>query len=96
MKVRFTRPALADLEAIHSHIAQENGDTVIASRVVYRLIERAQTLREMPLRGRETDEPGVRVLIVPRLRFLVFYTVEDDVVLITHIRHSARIHPLWR
>ena len=95
MKVRFTRPAFADLEAIHSFITGQSGNAVVASRVILRLVERSRALDDMPLLGRETDEPGVRVLIVPRLRFLIFYVVEDDTVFITHVRHASRDRPKW-
>jgi len=91
MKVRFTRPAQRNLQSIYSHIGKDSPGA--ASRVVSHLIEVSRSLGEHPQQGRETDEPGTRVLIVSKFRFLVFYTIADDEVRITHIRHTARSRP---
>jgi toxin ParE1/3/4 len=95
MRVRFTRPARADLEQIFDHVSQDN--PVNASRLVARLIEHARSLGESPHEGRETDEPNARVIVVPRLRYFIFYTITADEVHITHIRHTSRRRPPgWR
>jgi len=91
MKVRFTRPAQRDLAEIHAYISQDSPD--IASRIVVRLIERSRKLTENPFEGRETDEPNVRAIVAPRLRYLIFYTVAADEIHITHIRHTSRQRP---
>jgi plasmid stabilization system protein ParE len=70
MKVRFTRTAQRDLAQIHAYINQDSPD--IASRFIARLIERSRALAENPLEGRETDEPNARVIVAPRLRYLIF------------------------
>jgi plasmid stabilization system protein ParE len=47
--------------------------------------------------GRETDESNARVLVISRLRYLIFYTIESDEVHITHVRHTSRRRPSgWR
>jgi toxin ParE1/3/4 len=91
MRVRFTRPAQRDLQGIHSYISQDNPEA--ASRVVTRLIELAKSLSDHPEEGRATDEPNARVIVVPRLRYLIFYSIVGDEVHITHIRHTARNRP---
>lgn len=91
MKVRFTRPAQADLKAIYTHVAGNNPQE--ASRLITRLMERAWGLGESPYDGRETDEPSARVIVVPRIRYFIFYTIEADEVHITHIRHTSRRRP---
>jgi toxin ParE1/3/4 len=91
MKVRFTRKAQRDLAEIHAYIAKDS--PTIASRFVVRLIERARLLADQPLAGRETDEPDVRVVVAPRLRYFIFYTIVADEILITHIRHTSRRRP---
>ena len=91
MKVRFTRPAQRDLAQIHAYISQDSPD--IASRFVARLIERSRMLADNPLEGRETDEPNTRVIVVPRLRYLIFYTIVAEEIHITHIRHTSRRRP---
>jgi addiction module RelE/StbE family toxin len=91
MRVRFTLPAQADLQRIYAYVTKENPTE--ASRLVAGLIERARALGDMPHEGRVTDEPDARVIIVPRFRYFIFYTVEGDEVHITHIRHTSRRRP---
>ena len=94
MRVRFTRPAQADLQQIYAYLSKEN--PAEASRLIARLIERARTLADSPKEGRATDEPNARVIVVPRLRYFIFYSIEDDEVQITHIRHTSRRRPpVW-
>jgi toxin ParE1/3/4 len=91
MKVRFTRTAQRDLAQIHAYISQDSPG--IASRFVARLIERSRELAENPFEGRTTDEPNARVIVAPRLRYLIFYTIAEDEIHITHIRHTSRRRP---
>ena len=91
MRVRFTRTVQRDLVEIHAYISQES--PTIASRFITRLMERAREVGDYPLSGRATDEPNVRVIVAPRLRHLIFYTVVADEVQITHIRHTSRRRP---
>jgi addiction module RelE/StbE family toxin len=91
MKVRLTQPALHDLQRIHDYISKDN--PAAASRVVTRLADRCMDLAHTPHQGRETDEPNARVIVVPRLRYFIFYTIEGDEVQITHIRHTSRRRP---
>ncbi len=91
MKVRFTRTAQRDLVQIHACISQDS--PTIASRIVARLIERSRELVDNPLEGRATDEPNARVIIAPRLRYLIFYTIAENDIHVTHIRHTSRRRP---
>ena len=88
MRVRFTRPAQADLKQTYAYVSREN--PVQASRLVAGLVERARAIGDSPFFGRETDEQNVRVVIAPKLRHLIFYAVKDGEVHITHIRHTSR------
>ena len=91
MKVRITRPALDDLEQIYTYISKEN--PAAGSRVVTRLLDRAMELADTPLQGRQVDEPNARVIVVPRFRYFIFYTVEGDEIHVTHFRHTSRRRP---
>jgi toxin ParE1/3/4 len=91
MKVRFTRRAQRDLAQIYDYISQDN--PTIASRFVVRLIERARQIGDHPMAGRATDDPDVRVVVAPRLRYLIFYTIAEDELQNTHIRHTSRRRP---
>jgi addiction module RelE/StbE family toxin len=88
MNVWFTRKAQADLDQLRSIINQEN--SAAASRLVTRLLELSWALADNPKEGRKTDEPGVHVLIVPRLHYLIFYRLTEAEIQILHIRHTSR------
>lgn len=92
MNVQFTRKAQADLDQIHSFIYQEN--PAAAARLVTRLLELSWGLADNPKEGRETDQPGVHVLIVARLNYLIFYRLAEVGIQILHIRHTSRSR--WR
>lgn len=47
-------------------------------------------LSEFPFLGRATDEPSVRVLLLTRYPYLIFYTVIGGEAVILHVRHGAR------
>jgi addiction module RelE/StbE family toxin len=91
MKVRLTRPAFEDLERIHAYISKDN--PLAASRVVTRLLDRAMELADAPYQGRETDELNARVIVVPRYRYFIFYTIDGEEIHITHFRHTSRRRP---
>ena len=91
MKVRITRPALDDLDRIYDYISKDN--PVAGSRVVVRLIDRAMELADAPYQGREVDESNARVVVVPRFRYFIFYTIDGDEIHITHFRHTSRRRP---
>jgi toxin ParE1/3/4 len=92
MNVRFTRKAQADLDQLHSFVSQDN--PAAASRLATRLLELSWALAENPEEGRKTDEPGVHVLIVARLNYLIFYRLTETEIHILHIRHTSRSR--WR
>ena len=92
MNVRFTRKAQADLDQLRSFISQEN--PAAAARLVTRLLELSWALADNPEEGRKTDEPGIHVLIVARLNYLIFYRLADSEIQILHIRHTSRSR--WR
>jgi len=91
MKVRLTRPAFEDLQRIHAYISRDN--PAAASRVVTRLIDRALDLAHAPHQGREVDEPNTRVIVLPRYRYFIFYTIAGDEIHVTHFRHTSRRRP---
>lgn len=88
MRVRFTRPARADLIDIHRYIAKD--DPNAADRVVAGIVERGLSLGSHPHSGRPTDDEGIRVVPLPRFRYLVFYRIAADELQILHVRHMAR------
>jgi plasmid stabilization system protein ParE len=88
MRVRLDRRAIADLEEIRAFLMQRS--PAGADRVRQHIAMTLDRLGDFPFLGRETDEPGVRVLALTRYPYLIFYAVLEDAVAVLHIRHGAR------
>ncbi len=91
MKTRWTRPALADLEAIGDFVARDNPHA--AQRLVARIVAAVETLREHPHLGRPGRIPGTRELIVAETLYVAPYRVADNEVQILAVFHGARQWP---
>jgi len=88
MKVRFTRQALNDLEDIAGYIRERN--PAAASRVRASLLLSLRDLAEFPEIGRRQNVSGVRKYMTRRYSYAVYYTTDDETVIVLTIRHSAR------
>lgn len=91
MKVRWTRPAARDLEAIQDYIAQEN--PMVAGRLVATIRQRVQQLQEHPQLGRPGRVPGTRELVIGGTPYVAPYRVRDQQVEILALYHGARRWP---
>jgi len=91
MKVRWTAPALRDLENIGDFIARD--DPSAAGRIVTRIFDQADRLAEYPHIGRPGRVPGTRELIVTGTPYIVPYRVRDAEVELLAIFHGARRWP---
>jgi len=91
MKVRYTAAARADTDQILAHIRKDNPPA--AKAVAAALKGAVARLRSFPRIGAETDEPGIYIKIVRPYRYLIFYRITDDAVLIRNVRHPARRWP---
>jgi plasmid stabilization system protein ParE len=56
-------------------------------RAIYASI---QLIAEHPLSYQRTDDPDIRVHVVRRYRYKIFYSAADDTIEIIHVRHSSR------
>jgi len=92
MRVRYTETALRELEEILAYIAQRN--TGAATSVRARIEDLIGRLSDFPYMAQETERMGVRRLTIGNYPYIIFYTVEQDEVVILRIRHAAR-RPLW-
>lgn len=91
MRTRWTRPALADLEAIADFIGRNNPRA--AQRVIARIVAAAETLREHPHMGRPGRLAGTRELVIADTPYIAPYRVADGDVQILAIFHGARRWP---
>jgi len=88
MKVRYTRRAFADREAVFEYLNQY--DPRAARKVKVFIKDKINSLTYSPRRARNIKDLGVHALWLGRYPYIVYYRVEGDVVSIIHIRHAAR------
>ncbi|AWC24613.1 type II toxin-antitoxin system RelE/ParE family toxin [Aminobacter sp. P9b] len=88
MRLRYTLPALADLEGILDHIAAESPSA--AKKVAKRIKVITELLQRHPEVGRLTDEDGIRRINTRPYPYLIFYEHGGDEVVIHAVRHGAR------
>ena len=91
MQVRWTTPAAQDLEEIALYIQKDSESAAMATAKA--LFDAANSLDQLPSRGRVGRISGTRELVVPGLPYIVLYEVADTAVQILHIFHGARNWP---
>ena len=89
MKIRYRARALSDLSDIYQYLEPRSPT---GARNVLRAIHAAiGNIGQHPYGAEQTSEPDIRVKILGRYRYKIFYSmIETDVVEIIHIRHAAR------
>ena len=88
MKVRFTLPALGDVEAIIEHVAQRSPSA--ADRIANRLSAIVELIGAQPESGKRTGDPAIRQMNLTPYPYIVFYEVSPEEILIMAVRHGAR------
>jgi plasmid stabilization system protein ParE len=88
VKLRYTLPALADLDSTLDYIASVSPHG--AKRVQKRIRAVIDLLSTHPEIGSRTDDPIIRRLTTPPYPFLIFYEIAEDEIVIHAIRHAAR------
>ena len=88
MRLRFTRPALADLASILNYIADRSPRG--AARVHMRIRTITDLLLRYPLAGAVTDDPTIRRITTAPYPYLIFYEATDADIIIHAVRHGAR------
>jgi toxin ParE1/3/4 len=88
VRIRYTLPALADLNAIldYTSDASPRGSERVKKRI-HGIID---LLLDYPRIGATTDDPSIRRLGTPPYPYLIFYEIADDDIIIHAIRHAAR------
>lgn len=91
MSVRYTREALRDLDQISSYIAERHVGA--AGAFLASVASVVQRLERYPRSAQNTEMKDVRATPVSRFPYLIFYTAENDGIVIHYIRHAARLRP---
>jgi toxin ParE1/3/4 len=88
VKVRFSPRAAADIDDIIRYI--EERSPAGARSVAQGIHTAVQFIGERPEAAERTDNPQVRVKLVRRYPYRIFYTIADDAIIILHVRHTSR------
>ena len=88
MRLRFTRPALTDLDEILDYIARRSPQG--ARRGHERIKAVLDLLCNYPGVGSPSNDPVIRRMTTQPYPYLVFYEVTDHEVIIHAVRHAAR------
>ena len=90
MKLRFTPRATRDLAEIAEYLRTSNPSAALAVRDA--ILRSLQKLKLFPAIGRRQDVEGVRKLVTPKYRYLVYYMIEEgaEEIMILTIQHPAR------
>jgi toxin ParE1/3/4 len=91
MTLRYAETALREVDDILAYIARDNPPAAAAVGVAIKAA--ATRLRSFPHIGAETDQAGAYMKIVRPFRYLIFYTIDGDWIVIRNVRHAARRRP---
>ena len=91
MKIRYTATALLEIDEISQYIAKRS--PAAAKAIVERVEQTVNLLADFPEMAQRTNEEGVRRMPVGSYPFLVFYAIENDEIVILHVRHGAHRYP---
>jgi toxin ParE1/3/4 len=88
MRVRYRELALSDLDHIFRYLNERS--PAGARKVIEAIHAAINDIAQNPLSTRRTSDPTVRVKVVGRYGYKIFYSVEADAIEILHVRHGAR------
>ncbi len=92
MEIRWSAPAVEDLERICERIERDNPEA--ARRVAQTIYVGCDGLRDFPYRGRSSLRmAGRRELVFPPLPYIAVYQVTERGIEISRIFHGAQDWP---
>jgi toxin ParE1/3/4 len=90
MRVEYSKRAVADLQEIAANSRRIFGDRVAAA-LEMRIRKIVEQIRQAPESApRVIERPGVRVVLLIRYPYKIFYRILGDTIKILYIRHTAR------
>jgi toxin ParE1/3/4 len=91
VRIAWSASAFSDRDIIFDYIEAEN--PAAAARVDSIIEAQAEPLTEFPEMGRKGRIDGTRELVVTGVPYVIVYRIEDDVVRILRVLHSAQQWP---
>jgi toxin ParE1/3/4 len=88
MKVRFTPRARGDIDQIYRYADQQS--SVGARNLLRTIYVAVRFIAEYPEASLQTDNPRIRVRIVRRYRYKLYYSIDGETIEILHVRHTSR------
>jgi plasmid stabilization system protein ParE len=88
MRLRYRAQALTDIDGIHRYLEERSPSC--ARSVLQAIFASIQLIAERPQSYQRTDDQDIRVHVVRRYRYKIFYSVAGDTVEIIHVRHTSR------
>lgn len=88
MRLRYTRPALADLDSILDYVAARSPQG--ATHIHARIQAAVNLLLSHPRIGLHTEDPTIRRVNTVPYPYLIFYEIAGDELIIHAVRHAAR------
>ncbi len=88
MTLRWTPRSAKALQEIHLYLSEHL--PALAQPTMLALYQAANSLVEIPFRGRAGSKEGTRELVLPRLPYIIVYRIRGEAVEILYIHHTAR------
>jgi plasmid stabilization system protein ParE len=89
MRIQYRAQALADIDEIRGYL--EKRSVSGAANVVRAIYAGIQLIAERPYAARQSDDPEIRVRVLPRYSYKIFYAIIDEATVeIIHVRHTSR------
>jgi toxin ParE1/3/4 len=88
LRSRYTESAFQYLNDIYNYLRTRNEQA--ANAVLVSIEHSAEILAEFPNSARPTDLQGVRVKKLPRFPFQIFYSFDDEELLVLRVLHERR------
>ena len=90
MNVEYSKRAVSDLRQIAAYYARSD-DAAVGEKIASAIRDLVSRIAQTPEWGRPVvQRPGVRVMLLVRYRYKIFYRILGTAIRIIHIRHMSR------
>lgn len=87
---RLSRAAEADLLELWVYVFEQSQSEQRAEKVIREIVSKFADLAEFPGVGRRRDELGQGYRSFPVGRYMIFYRLVEDGIVISHVLHGAQ------